>query len=423
MAVNKQSSTIITMAMILFKICAVIALSATLTKGDDACSQWSNIAKAMTSRLQTCSNTQTGNCTRLDCSGTVSFAHIQLFNFELKLGYCFGIQLNSCNDPVSIDFYLQVPSKNVSMITRVNEDTLISIPGISISLGPVGKAVPKLNFRFERSADGKVIQYSITLLVYVENSFTTYEVDQLRRSLIDNETLHALPCDKLVLDTAGVPSGAFNSSIGVCGGGNKSSVPTPAPLTTTAKPYTPSATLNKSCGILSKPCGHLEMCDVSKSLCVCLPEAILSQNNDACVGFSQYGSPCMADSECSYLNEECKFSSQQGQKVCQCEDGYDYNPGTESCTFTHPGDHSGHDKQNQTSKSDNSPMDSSDNKVVKHNMPIIVGASLGGAILVGLLVWLVMYYQQRRRRQMLGISSDESRTPMLSSQDEDNLIM
>ncbi|KAH9525722.1 hypothetical protein Btru_002195 [Bulinus truncatus] len=396
-------------------IALTLAFYARPSEADQVCDYWGNIARSMTSSLQSCTNEKTKTCTRLDCSGTVSFSQMQLLPRKLQFDYCFGAQLNSCNVPISIDFYLQVPDRNVSFTTRISQDKLVDIPGIAIPLGELGRAEPKLKFQFEKNSQGN-IKYSVMLLVYVAGS----EMDMLKRTLIDSETIHALPCAQHVSDISGQPSSEFNKSVGQCHG---EKISTPIPPTVPTRTYTPSVTLNKTCDARNHPCGHLEMCDLSSRVCRCLPEATLSLARDACINTSNLGAACSVDSDCSGPNMQCKIT-QQGQKDCQCKDGYSLSIWTDSCAFVRPGNPNSTPSHQTSKDSEDSSSDTAYiGKIAKHNLPMIVGASLGGAMLVGLLVWLVMYWQHGRRRRQLEICADESRAPMLSSRDDDNLII
>lgn len=394
-------------------------------EGDNkaVCGEWARIAKAMTGagKLQNCTNTKNEECTRLDCSGRISYSHYLLEMFpgnQIQFEYCFGSQLNSCKDPISMDFYLQVPNKNISVVTRISQDSVMDIPGLKVPLGPMGTAVPRLQFQFERVNNGSIL-YSVTLLVKVVNQITSFDVDQLKTTLINRETIHAKECDKIEQDKDQKPSAAFNKSVSQCAPIHfTSSMSTVAP-----KPHTPSATLNTTCGYRTENCGHLEMCDTSiyPAKCVCQPEAALTSGNDACVSTSKLGQRCAVSSECG-VHEECK-------ETCQCDDGYAYDTWREVCTLKRQGDHNDNHNDSTfpspTSESKSVPHKTSEesNKSGYGNLPIIIGASLGGVILVGLLIWVISYRQRQARRRLNSTSISESRTPMLGNDDTDNLIM
>ncbi|CAL1541183.1 unnamed protein product [Lymnaea stagnalis] len=408
----------------LFVLC-VFCLTFNYVDGDDkaVCGEWTRIAQAMTGsgKLQNCTNAKTKECTRLDCSGRISYSHSLLEMFpgnQIQFEYCFGSQLNSCKDPISVDFYLQVPNKNISMMTRISQDNVIDIPGLRVPLGPLGNAVPRLQFQFERGKNGS-ITYSVTLLVKVVNQIASYDVDQLRTTLIDRETIHAKHCDSIERDEDQMPSAAFNKSVSQCSPINFTS-----PTSTVApKPHKPSATLNTTCDLINKICGHLEMCDssVNPHVCVCQPEATMSSGNEACVTTSKLGQTCTLTAECG-IHEKCN-------KTCQCDDGHGYDTWREICTLKRPGDHKDNHNDSTvpspTSQSKQLPHKTSDesSKSGHHNLPIIIGASVGGVILVGLLIWGISFCQRRARRRLNATSISECRTPMLGNDDTDNLIM
>lgn len=55
-------------------------------------------------------------------------SYIPLEN-SIEVDYCFGLVLNHCDEPLSLDFYVQVPARNITVQQRITHDTHLPISG------------------------------------------------------------------------------------------------------------------------------------------------------------------------------------------------------------------------------------------------------------------------------------------------------
>ena len=192
-----------------------------------ACEAWGEMARVMTGsgRVQTCGSS---DCSRLDCSGTVHFSHLPVhvkgvdsFTFN----YCFGFKLNSCNRPVSMDFYIDLPQRNVSKELRIAGDRSVDLKGVEIPMGRLGKASPQLDFLFEKQDDGTV-KVSIKSRVKVTTFGMSFFLSQLERTLVDEERIPALPCTEVMNDLNTAPPKGFKMA--ACHAGSRGQVIVPS---------------------------------------------------------------------------------------------------------------------------------------------------------------------------------------------------
>ncbi|XP_005102184.1 uncharacterized protein LOC101846081 [Aplysia californica] len=432
-----------TNAVALFFLVILLSVAEHETATENVCAKWSQIATQLTGsgRTQTCTSPPAPNCTRLDCSGSIRFSHFMFSRHgqgPIAVDYCFGMQLNSCNSPISIDFYLVLPHWNIDHDIRISEDKNVAIPGFTIPLGTLGNVSPELDFKFEKQDDGNVT-LSVKSKAKLNAYGTTMYVDQLERTLVDEETIPVLPCAHTIPDASSSPPKSFKER--VCHQGEPPAAGAEAstllPPATTVAPVKPPAskTLNQSCSLTS-PCSQGEICDpASNETCQCQLEWKLM--DDVCVTTSHHGSPCSHRDQCGY-HEIC---TQQGSKgtVCSCEPGSGYDAVQQMCmrgetgtpeknsSSSHPdvpapaphsGSGSGSEPGSQPAEAKTSPS----------KLPLIIGGSVGGVIVLALIVvanvYLFRRYRQRRhRREPGGGLLGDSDAPLLGADDDTDLIM
>ncbi|CAG5135167.1 unnamed protein product, partial [Candidula unifasciata] len=252
----------------------------------DACDEWANIALKVTGsgKLHKCA-ARTPDCSGMDCSGSTTFSHDKYPEFiqhDIDLNYCFGVQINSCNDPFSMDFYLQLPSRNISKIYRIIDDDIIELKELNFSFGPLGTAYPLFNFQFERE-DTKTVNLSVTARLKSSKPLTDIVLEGFHFTLINDQVIPVKPCGKITHDSSKTPPGTFAP--------DKCQLKPLIPAATLSPSVTdkPSDTLNKPCG-LEHPCGAREMCNVGSSVptCICSPGQLFTSK----VG-SLTGCPCV----------------------------------------------------------------------------------------------------------------------------------
>ncbi|XP_059140019.1 uncharacterized protein LOC131928108 [Physella acuta] len=379
--------------------------------GPDVCQTWADLAKAETfPGAQSCTNNKTQHCTRIDCSGHFSIpAFVRQLPIKVKPGYdyCFGSQLNSCSDPVSIDFYLHISTENKTFTKRITHDSYLALPELNIPL-----TSPKLHFEFEKH-DG-IISFNVKLIVNIE--YGGIQMASFEEPLIKNATLYTEHCDKPTPQDANTPSPEFISSINHCNDFGYTALTTQVSPTT--QTYKPSSTLNKFCDIKTACSAH-EFCGTN-STCTCNLESQLSASKDYCSPFSQVNQRCMQDNDCSF-NEEC--SSQ----TCQCVQGYSYDEVRGMCVFAQhgqkPDSHMNSTAKLESPATTPSPHRSEEKPVKEwHNIPIYIGASVAGAMAIVLSIWGFIACRKKLVFRQLEERDAEIRSPMLGN-DDDNLIM
>ncbi|KAK3092491.1 hypothetical protein FSP39_003547 [Pinctada imbricata] len=213
-------------------------------------------------------------CEQLDCRG---FFRNPVLNFT----YCWGMIVNHCDDPISIDIYLQIKSRNIQMTQRVTHNTTLPIPGLS----------------FDRSGTKIGFVMAIELKKNDNNSITVgYEncVDFKIRvktsySIFGSQPFYPTDLQKQVIPPTALPVSMCNHTtktpnikLGECGvaGPHHQGSTTPRPAITDLPPIVKngSQTYNKSCslGLLVTQCHPTtEICKQTQSgkgVCDCKPE-------------------------------------------------------------------------------------------------------------------------------------------------------
>ncbi|BFZ18331.1 hypothetical protein BsWGS_21370 [Bradybaena similaris] len=413
----------------LVAVCVLVTLVRTDPASKDVCDEWANVALKVTGsgRLHKCS-TRSSDCTIMDCSGSTTFSRkmFALLQQDIDLSYCFGMQMNACNDPISMDFYLQLPSRNISKVYRITNDDAIELKELNFSLGSIGTVYPLFNFQFERG-DTKTVNLSVT--ARLKSSFAVGDIllEGFKFTLINDQVIPVKPCGKITPDSSNVPPTTFAP--------NKCQVQPYVPTSTVSpsgKPYVhastvspsgkPSDTLNKACDMDHK-CAAREVCSLTSSSpkCICNPEFFLSPKGDACLSSSKINQTCYQSEECGY-NEECRGDA---SKTCQCIEHHVYSRVREACVIPLPGYVTEHPVTNQplssttaTIKAEPLTTKAPDNK---HTIAMSVGGGLAALVVIALIIVGLVCYKRRRQRP-LSISDRESSARLIGN-DDDNLIM
>nr|KAG5687790.1 hypothetical protein BaRGS_017268 [Batillaria attramentaria]KAG5690826.1 hypothetical protein BaRGS_011007 [Batillaria attramentaria] len=345
------------------------------------------------------------NVPALTALGSVFLPH----SANVEVDYCFGIILNHCDNPLSLDFYMQVPAKNVNSTTRVFHNTLLPIPGLRYNISSVGSAEGFLYFEMERSTTEDSVTFSVTLKVRL-NSRLLGEIwpGSLQRRLISEETVPVPSCASRARNQTSPPP-----TLGQCipphlKKGSKSPAENSSEL---------SVNLDKGCNE-SKACDdYWLVCNTTSHRCVCGSNFRRQESSRGsfCAPLSHLGESCSGPDDCpSYMHVRC-----QGGK-CVCKDHYKENntshvcepepagkapitpvnaPGTnapQTTVATHTGGQKGKGGSSKTA--------------------VIAGSVVGGVIvLAGILV--VAYFAIRRLRRPY-----HNRELLLENDDSDGIM-
>lgn len=404
-----------------FCLLLVLALIGATSANKQECDAWADLARDMTGNghTQMCDNHQTSKCTRVDCEGTFrarpSFGSVELE--PIVLDYCFGNQINPCSTPPSMNFYIALPEKNFSKIFTVQHNDKVPLTSLQLPFGSFGQVSPVFVFGLDKQPNG-YIAFSVTLKVKAElkNFGTSIYIPRLERTVI-NATVPAETCPKSQNVTKPFQTGS-------CHAQKYPATPEPTNKPAVIPVYKPSATLDKACDLVTKPCSHGEICDqgLPAPLCKCGTDFHLSPKKDACLTYSSIGQSCRSQFDCGY-NEKCESTGSKGL-TCQCSDGYQYCPERELCII------SGHEKDVATAATNHSDGGNKDKHKSDHsakagiNKFIIIGASIGAVFLILLAVTGFVCY--RRRRNVFHVNLNESDQPLISNLGDDddmNIIM
>ncbi|KAK7096273.1 uncharacterized protein [Littorina saxatilis] len=360
----------------------------------DSCQVWDRIAQQLTTNTgaqQSCWSNYSDPCTRIDCSGAYEYNSKNTFGLDfgksIEVDYCFGIILNHCDKNISLDFYMQVPAKDVEKTTRVYHNTLLSIPGLSFAVSRGTSAQGYLYFEMGRQNNS--VTFSVTVKVRVSFAGFTRWPTTLQRRLIANETVPVPPCDS--------PA---------------SSIPAREPTLQQCHPphwkmaqSSTGPSIASYAGDLGKLCNETDWCskdpwlacDDRSGRCSCMPEynqITDKTGNVSCQPVLHHGLPCISDDQCSLqMSERCVMGK------CQCSDGNVFNQAMSTCEpagrVPKP---KAHDKSATASHSAAQPHLGPTQKAGQNKTAVIAGAVVGGlVVLAGIL--LVAYFAIRRLRR------------------------
>ncbi|XP_052214169.1 uncharacterized protein LOC127832638 isoform X8 [Dreissena polymorpha] len=217
------------------------------------------------------------SCSSIDCTIQMQTG----FGSSGNLMFCFGLQLNSCEDPLSMSYYLDVPTVNITMSGKFTHDNEYSVPvpdNLAISNAVKTTAIIKV----------EMVKVNTTHLKFGVNGILKMSVDfplvpafTKSEPVIPPTIIDIEPCRKNGSDTA--PSIKIPRKC-------VSLPPGTGSTPTTAKIVVNSRTFNKSCefGLLDgTQCSQNEMCaylgSVSKNAaCQCRPLHFLSATTGFC---------------------------------------------------------------------------------------------------------------------------------------------
>lgn len=171
----RNSQTIFVLALLV-----VVRVRSDDNNDTTECKFWHQLAHNLTTASQlpnsqlilSCNST----CSELTCSG-----HMEQ---PLNLDFCFGNRLNHCDQPVTMDYYLDVPSLNISLLGSVAHNDSLEVPGPSL-LGGKGTIVILVemvrvnssHILFGISGQVKVLIAGIYLFPYKEQVFPPTYID------------------------------------------------------------------------------------------------------------------------------------------------------------------------------------------------------------------------------------------------------
>ncbi|ESO94971.1 hypothetical protein LOTGIDRAFT_232122 [Lottia gigantea] len=292
----------------------------------EACQFWQNVAHQMSAQTRSqmhCTSNGTSSadvCTKLDCTGTYKYQTFIPSSSDVEVDYCFGIVLNHCVEPITLDIYLQMPHQSVSFQQRVQHDEMMKIPGGSFKESPLGTADVFLNFHMVKISPHHV-EFGMSVKVRISTTVgLEFWPRDLQRTLVPKENIPVPPCESKVLATA--PS----ITLGTCQPPHWRQPSSSEAPPTHSKPTEKSATLNKTCSDMII-CSNGEGCNIETKLCQCTPDFLYDAKIGACVSLNQLGEKCDIDmmNECG-PNEMCDKNG-----VCDCIDGHSYNTIRQIC--------------------------------------------------------------------------------------------
>ncbi|KAL4221328.1 hypothetical protein ACF0H5_019589 [Mactra antiquata] len=316
-------------------------------------------------------------CSSITCSGHMSSLKLPV-DVPSDLDFCFGIRLNHCDNPVDMDYYLTIPSYNLTKLGSISHNDTYVVPVLarskSVSMLVVVEMVP-INtsyILFGITGKLKLTLAGIDEFPYTEKVFPP--------TLID-----VPPCL-----TTGSPKTPFVSP-NTCVGPPKPAGSTASPVKiSTVKPVVKSKTLNGSCEFGLEQCSQYEMCTtVGKArggICVCDTSSYFDGTVGLCLPKDSSKPPgTLKPSKLPTTTNkpsvtEANKTSKAGTNI----------PGTL--------------KPSKLPTTTNKPSVTEANKNSKAgtNMtPVIIGAVFGGLLLIVVVVSVIIYIGRRRRQATL----------------------
>ncbi|XP_046371119.2 uncharacterized protein LOC124145411 isoform X3 [Haliotis rufescens] len=349
-------------------------------------------------------------CSSLRCSGTYKYTSFMPDSSDIEVDYCFGMRLNHCDNPVSMDIYLVVPNKNMSYNKRISHNTQIQMPGLSFHLRSLGTVDVFLYFYMLRNAS--TIQMSITAKFRITSFMRTIMwPPSLQKEIVPMESIPVPPCLN-----GSTPSPPTTLPMGSCHPPRWVAPTYPPGVSST--PYTPhsnknvSNTFNHTCQEDTFICSPKEACDLGTSRCVCRPNFQYDPRKRRCESKNRMGMTCSYPRQCG-PNEDCI----QGR--CKCKKGYTFSIFQEVCNVGVPRDSTVSPPVPErphvvTMPSKQQPLTGAP---PTNNNTAIISASVVGGVLVLCLICMVVFFLVKRVRRPY-----QDREILLSNDDTDVIM-
>ncbi|XP_067653667.1 uncharacterized protein [Haliotis asinina] len=398
---------------ILHPVVLVMLVTGCLGEQHPTCQLWKRMAQQLSNepgKQMSCFANDTHPCTSLRCSGTYKYTSFMPDSANIEVDYCFGMRLNHCDNPVSMDIYLVVPNRNMSYNKRISHNTQIQMPGLSFHLKSLGTVDVFLYFYMLRNASN--INMSITAKFRITSFMHTIMwPPSLQKEIVPMERIPVPPCMN-----GTTPSPATALPMGSCHP-PRWIAPTYAPGVSST-PYTPhvrknaSVTYNHTCHENTFHCSPEEACNLATQKCICRSNFLYDAKKRRCVSKNRIGMRCSFPTQCG-PNEDCI----KGR--CNCKIGYSFSVFQEVCypkvpeasTPSPPVTQGPHvvtlpNKQNPQT----TPHPSS-------NSTTIIAASVVSGIVVLCLICLVIFFLIKRVRRPY-----QDREILLSNDDTDVIM-
>ncbi|XP_046549575.1 uncharacterized protein LOC124259487 isoform X2 [Haliotis rubra] len=315
---------------VLHPVVLVVLVAGCVGEQHPTCQLWKKMAQQLSNeprKQMTCFANDTHPCTSLRCSGTYKYTSFMPDSADIEVDYCFGMRLNHCDNPVSMDIYLVVPNKNMSYNKRISHNTQIKMPGLSFHLKSLGTVDVFLYFYMLRNASN--IHMSITAKFRITSFMNTIMwPPSLQKEIVPMESIPVPPCMN-----GSTPAPPTTLPMGSCHPPRWIAPTNPPGVSST--PYTPhsskkaSLTYNHPCYEDTFICSAEEACDLLTKKCVCRSNFLYDVQQKRCVSRNRIGIRCSSSTQCG-PNEACI----RGR--CHCKVGYAFSMFYEVCYAGRP---------------------------------------------------------------------------------------
>ncbi|KAK3599781.1 hypothetical protein CHS0354_037267 [Potamilus streckersoni] len=371
-----------------------------------ACDAWQHIAQNLSKprriyNVQCDNNPDDSNCAQLRCSGNYSM-QLWFVKNEQNIPFCFGLYMNHCDSPVSMDYTLLIPGYNVSMAQHITHGSTVKVPGLSFSYLNIGSADVYLFFNLTKNSNSSSINFSITAKILLKVGFLSEWPSTLQKVLFPPTAIPVPPC---------------NST-------STSNAPTRVPLTTCPSLHVnfttqvPPATVShpiseKVCDVgFMYGCGPYELCKEKEGLggifvCVCTDDAHWNRVNGLCeLNQGSFGKGCELGlaSNCG-PNEICREKKGPGRNgICLCQDGFHQNLENNLCEVNTQIINAVTTASKQGQKASSG----------FQMTPLIIGAIVGGLVVIVAIIGVIIFLGRRRR-----LARYQNRQLLLSNEDDE----
>ncbi|KAK6185262.1 hypothetical protein SNE40_007532 [Patella caerulea] len=395
---------------LVFKVLALLFVIILQVHCDDApskekaCGYWKRIADQMSNQSQQmhCVASLTDPCTRLDCRGTYQYRSslIPTPTNSLEMDFCFGIALNHCDEPVSLDIYLQIPKRHVSYQSRVRHDELMKIPGGSIKTASLGQVDAFLYFHMVKSESFVNFSMVVKLKITALGGLGIWP-SGLQRTLVPIERIPVPPCAHPTNDSAMLPPP-------VCLPPHWRQISEPVTQQSVTRATNPSVTFNKACND-GQQCAATEACNEQNNICVCYDDFLYNETVKACVTKSRLNQLCDRNRKCG-PSEVCKdVKGQNSVGHCACKQGFHYSISRQICAVA--------DHDTFTEMSGTTHASANANKKPVHqtannytNTTAVIAGCVSAVIILTVIVIVVFMMIRKKRIYFAGRDEDCERT-------------
>lgn len=240
-------------------------------------SQMNNINRRYSYLYYNCTY-NASRCDGVDCRGAI---HYKMAGIKIvDVSFCFGMRVNHCDNPISMDMYYKNPENSKSDFNeRIQHNDMKELMSLTMNYSTLGTVTPFIFFSLTKPDPHHVV-FGIRVKMRLTTSLFGFEHEswpsQYQQDIIPPTEIPVTPCSDHLIGTIPLltPSSCVHTTF-------------PTFATTPAGPINvKSRTYNKTCSLNRlETCSNNEMCQVvneTYSICLCMDNQLPNKITGLC---------------------------------------------------------------------------------------------------------------------------------------------